>query len=87
MVLGTHPSTRKFIDINQDINILTNSESSRSRHVEKVKLYVKLDGVSLIRVSSTKFLGVIIDENVTWKKSHRCNFINYLKKYCNVDKA
>ena len=67
MVLGTHHSTRKFIDINQDINILTDSESSGSRDVEKVKLSVKLDGVSLNRVSSTKFLGVIIDENLTWK--------------------
>ena len=67
MVLGTHHSTRKFIDINQDIDILTDSESSCSRDVEKVKLNVKLDGVSLNRVSSTKFLGVIIDENLTWK--------------------
>ena len=67
MVLGTHHSTRKFIDINQDIDILTDSESSGSRDVEKVKLNVKLDGVSLNRVSSTKFLGVIIDENLTWK--------------------
>ena len=67
MVLGTHHSTRKFIDINQDINILTDSESSGSRDVEKFKLNVKLDGVSLNRVSSTKFWGVIIDENLTWK--------------------
>ena len=67
MVLGTHHSTRKFIDINQDIDILTDSESSDSRDVETVKLNVKLDGVSLNRVSSTKFLGVIIEENLTWK--------------------
>ena len=33
MVLGTHHSTRKFIDINQDIDILTDSESSGSRDV------------------------------------------------------
>ena len=38
-----------------------------TRDVEKVKLNVKLDGVSLNRVSSTKFLGVIIDENLKWK--------------------
>ena len=67
MVFGTHHSTRKSIDINQDIDILTDSESSGSRDVEKVKLNVKLDGVSLNRVSSTKFWGVIIDENLTWK--------------------
>ena len=47
MVLGTHHNTRKFIDINQDIDILTGSESSGSRAVEKVKLIVKLDGVYL----------------------------------------
>ena len=45
MVLGTPHSTRKFIDINQDINILTDSESSGSRDVQKVKLNVKLNGV------------------------------------------
>ena len=67
MVLSTHHSTRNFIDINQDINILTDSESSGSRDIEKVKLNVKLNGVSLNRVSSTKFLGVIIDKNLTWK--------------------
>ena len=66
-MLDTHHSTRKFIDINQDIDILPDSESSGSRDVEKVKLNVKLDCVSLNRVSSTKFLGVIIDENLTWK--------------------
>ena len=62
MVLGTHHNTRKFIDINQDIDILTDSESSGSRDVEKVKLNVKLDGVSLIlnRVSSTKFWVLLL---------------------------
>ena len=30
-------------------------------------LNIELGGVSLQRVSSTKFLGVIIDENLTWK--------------------
>ena len=67
MVLGTHHSTRKFVDINRHIDILTDSESSGSRDVEKAKLNVKLDGVSLNGVSSTRFLGVIIDENLTWK--------------------
>ena len=38
MVLGTHHSIRKFIDINQNINILNNSELTSSRSVEKVKL-------------------------------------------------
>ena len=73
MVLGTHHSTKKFIDINQDIDILNDSELTNSRDVEKVKLNIKLDGVSLNRVSSTKLFGVIIDENLM-EKSHSCNF-------------
>ena len=67
MVLGTHHNTRKFIDINQDINVLNESESTNSRDLEKEILNIKLDGVSLNRVVSTKFLGVIIDENLTCK--------------------
>ena len=34
---------------------------------KKAKLNIKLDGVFLDRVSSAKFLCVIIDENLTWK--------------------
>ena len=67
MVLGTPQSTMKFIDINQNIENLNDSELTSFSDVEKVKLNIKLDGVSLNRVSSTKFLGVIIDENLTWK--------------------
>ena len=52
----------------QDIDILNDSESTSSRDEEKVKLNITLDGVSLNRVSSTKLLGAIIDENLTWKK-------------------
>ena len=70
MVLGTPQSTRKFIDINQNIDNMHDSELTSFSDVEKVKLNIKLDGVSLNRVSSTKFLGVIIDENLSWKKSH-----------------
>ena len=57
MVLGTHHNTRKFIDINQDINVLDESESINSRDLGKKTLNIKLDGVSLNRVSSTKFFG------------------------------
>lgn len=64
MVLGTHQSTTKFIDVNQDNDSTGDTQTNNS----KVKLNIKLDGVSLNRVSSTKFLGVIIDENLTWKK-------------------
>ena len=67
MVLGTPQSTRKFTDINQNTDNLNDSELTCSSDVEKAKLNIKLDGVSLNRVSSTKCLGVIIDENLTWK--------------------
>ena len=65
MVLGTPQNTRNFIDINQNIDKLNDSELTRSSDVEKVKLNIKLDGVSLNRVCSTKFFGVIIDRNLT----------------------
>ena len=55
MVLGTPQSTRKFIDINQNGDKLNDSKLTSSSEVEKVKLIIKLDGVSLNRVSSTKF--------------------------------
>ena len=69
MVLGTHHTTRKYIDINQvsDTIIDSQSDDPSTSSVEKIKLNIVLDGVSLNRVSSTKFLGVIIDENLTWK--------------------
>ena len=40
MVLGTHYSTRKFINNNQDIDILKDSKSTNSRDVEKVELHI-----------------------------------------------
>ena len=42
-----------------------------AKYVESVPanrdIQVKLDDTNLQKVSSTKFLGVIIDENLTWK--------------------
>ena len=87
MVLGTPQSTRRFIDVGQNIDNLNDSTLTSSSDVEKVKLNIKLDGVSLNRVSSTKFLGVIIDENLTWKNHIDAISKNYLKKYWSVDKA
>ena len=58
MVIRTHHNTKKFIDINQEIDVLNDSESTK---LIKVKLNIKLDGVSLNRVSSTTFLGDIIE--------------------------
>ena len=87
MVLGTPQSKRKFIDINQNIDNLNDSELTSSSDLEKVKLNIKLDGVSLNRASSTKFLGIIIDENLTWKNHIDLISKNHLKKYWSIDKA
>ena len=76
MVLGTHHRTRKFIHISQDIDTFNNSQSTDLGDVEKVKLHIKLDGVSLNRVSLTKVLGVIIDETY-----HGCDFKKKKKKH------
>ena len=74
MILGTSHITNKYIDVNEychgdDINI--NSTISIAFHnkekVAKQKINVILDDVSLERVNFRKFLGVIIDENLTWK--------------------
>ena len=65
MVLGTKYNTTKLIDVNHMHT--TDSSYDGSGRLEKKKINIKLDGVSLNRVSSTKFLGVIIDENLTWK--------------------
>ena len=67
MVLGTQNSTSKFGPLNQN-DMSENLQSSSSSNAGKVPLNIILDDVSLDRVSSTKFLGVIIDENLTWKK-------------------
>ena len=63
MVFGTSHSTNKLIDTNDTDNM------SQSHEVvsKKCVLNVKLNNMSLKRVSFTKFLGVIIDENLTWK--------------------
>ena len=44
-------------------------------------LKVLLDNIVLERVKFTKFLGMLIDECLTWKKLHRLHIENYIKKY------
>ena len=67
MMLGTSHMTYKYIDVNKycDANDTDNATNERS---SKQKINVIWDSVSLERVESTKFLGIIIDENLTWKK-------------------
>ena len=51
--------------------VLLGTRHGNAKYVESVPAYrdiqVKLDDTNLQKVSSTKFLGVIIDENLTWK--------------------
>ena len=63
IVLGTHHSKIKFTNANQDKDKLKDSKSTHSSNAANVKLNIILDGVSLNRVRSTKFLGVTINEN------------------------
>ena len=67
MVLGTQNNTSKFGQLNHN-DKSENLQSNSSSNADNVQLNIILDDVSLDRVNSTKFLGVIIDENLTWKK-------------------
>ena len=71
MILGTSNITNKYIDVNEYCHDDTDSTISIAFHkkekVTKQKIIVIWDDVSLERVNFTKFLGVIVDENLTWK--------------------
>ena len=74
MMLGTSHITNKYIDAsvncsNDDIHSFTDIaiNNINDDRPNKQQINVILNDVSLERVSSTKFLGVIIDENLTWK--------------------
>ena len=70
MMLGTSNTTNKYTygnvessdDGRTDIDINTGEHTTITQ-----KINVIFDDVSLERVNSTKFLGVIIDENLNWK--------------------
>ena len=62
--------TNKYIDVNEPcdgdvVDSTTNIVFQNKEKITKHKVNVILDNVSLERVNSTKFLGVIIDENLT----------------------
>ena len=71
MMLGTSHITNKYIDVNKhchydNTNSTINTAFHNKETVAKQNINVILDDVSLERVNFTKFLGVIIDENLTW---------------------
>ena len=62
MLFGTSHNTKKFAD-EVNLNIETTSQNDSAKRI----IDIKLDNKSLNRVNFTKFLGVTIDENLTWK--------------------
>lgn len=71
MLLGTQPGTSKYIgkcDSTKDgpETIFDQTIAEDSVNSSKMLNFV-LDDVNLDRVNITKFLGVLIDENLTWK--------------------
>ena len=72
MMLGTSHTTNKYTyesvrSSSDDVNSHTDIGINNGEHSVTQKLNVILGDMSLERVNSTKFLGVIIDENLTWK--------------------
>ena len=61
MILGTRNGTSGYVDVNEQGNIKKHNVNSNK------KVNIVLDDVSLEKVNRTKFLGVVIDENLTWK--------------------
>ena len=46
-------------------------------------LNICIDDVNISRVSHTKFLGVILDNSLSWS-THTLNIVNMLSKYCGI---
>ena len=57
----------------------------KNRHSNRVynDMNICIDGLKISRVSCTKFLGVLLDECLTWSK-HTTNVTNTLSKYCGI---
>jgi hypothetical protein len=63
----------------------TNYIILKNRYSNRVynDLNILIDGVQISRVSHTKFLGVVLDESLTWS-NHTINVVNILSKYCGI---
>ena len=67
-------ANKLFININKTNYILF--QTPKSRLTKTVKNFqLKLKNNAIDRVSSTRFLGVLIDENLSWK-----NHVDMIKK-------
>ena len=71
MIVGTSFYTNEYVNATHDS--LDNVPDIASEHMEEeatkceYKINVTLDDVSLEKSNFSKFLGVIIDKNLTWK--------------------
>ena len=63
----------------------TNYMIFKYRHSNRMydDLNICIDGRKISKVSHTKFLGVLLDESLTWS-NHTSNIVNILSKYCGI---
>ena len=56
---------------------------SKTRTVQTQNLNVKINGISIKQIEVIKYLGILIDENLTWD-AHIDHVINKLLKFCGI---
>ncbi len=73
-------SNKLSLNINKT-NYMVFKNRYSNRNYNDLDIYI--DGVKLSRVSCTKFLGVIVDDSLTWT-NHTSNVVNIMSKYCGI---
>lgn len=63
----------------------TNYMIFKNRHSSRLynNIHICIDGIELTKVSQTKFLGVIVDESLTWQ-NHNSYVTNIVSKYSGI---
>ena len=56
---------------------------TKTRTVQTQHLNVKINGISIKQIEVVKYLGILIDENLTWG-AHINHVINKLLKFCSI---
>ena len=56
---------------------------TKTRTVQTQNLNVKINGISIKQIEVVKYLGILIDENLTWD-AHINHVINKLLKFCSI---